>query len=57
MNENQAIAFISKYIFDRTGKRVHISAYRIVGNVRQSKMLESAVQMAVKWYKEQEIVN
>lgn len=50
MNESQAIRLVQRYIYDRTGKHVHISLVKIVGNKRQSELLEQAVRVAVEYY-------
>ena len=50
MTESQAIALITKYIYDRTGKRVHLSVLTFITDSRQAKMLESAVKVAVDYY-------
>ncbi len=50
MSESEAIRLVTKYIYDRTGQRVHISLAKIVGNVRQSQLLEQAVKIAVEYY-------
>lgn len=51
MNESQAIQLVTKYIEERTGKRVHISLYKIMGDVRQSQLLQKAVEHIVEYYK------
>lgn len=56
MSESQAIQLVQRYIYDRTGKRVHINLVKIVGNVRQSTLLEEAVQIAAAYYRKETIV-
>lgn len=56
MNESQAIKLITKYIYDRKGVNVHISLHRIVGDVRQSTLLEEAVKIAVDYYNNKTII-
>lgn len=51
MNESQAIQLVTKYIEQRTGKRVHISIGKVVGDVRQSQLLQKAVEHIVEYYK------
>ena len=51
MNESQAIQLVTKYIEERTGKRVHISIGKIVNNPRQLLLLEQAVKHIVEYYK------
>ena len=56
MSESQAIQLVTKYIYDRTGKQVHISLVKIVGNVRQSQLLQEAVQIAAAYYRNETII-
>ena len=51
MNESQAIQLVTQYIYERTGQRVHISIGKIVGNRRQSELLQKAVEHIVEYYK------
>lgn len=56
MSESQAIQLVTKYIYDRTGKRVHISLVKIVGNQRQSELLAHAVQVAAAYYRNETMI-
>jgi hypothetical protein len=50
VNESQAIALITKYIYERKGVRVHLSPLTFITDRRQAEMLERAVQIAVDYY-------
>jgi len=56
MNESQAIRLVTKYIYDRKGTQVNINLVKIVGNVRQSQLLEQAVKVAQEYYRKEKII-
>jgi hypothetical protein len=50
MDVSEACRLVTKYVHDRTGKRVDLNANKMIMDTRQQELLKKAVKVAVEYY-------